>query len=229
MAECSALRVAARAKHGGGVGAWTHDRLLGDAGRLDPDHRRPDPAGRSSACCCRWPSCCWPTARSGPACRCAKAPTWSGPFGLLQSFADFFKFVLKEIVIPAGADKVGLPAGAADQLHPGLRRLGGDPVRAGLGGLRPQRRHPLPASRSRSLGVYGIIMGGWASNSKYPFLGAPALGGADGVLRGLHRLHDHHRDPAGRLDEPDRRSSTQQAGGFWNWYAFGGGAANLAD
>ena len=53
-----------------------------------------------------------------------------------------------------------------------------------------------------SLGVYGIIMGGWASNSKYPVPGRPALGGADGLLRGLDRLRHRSPCPAGRLDEP---------------------------
>ena len=47
-------------------------------------------------------------------------------------------------------------------------------------------------------------MAGWASNSKYAFLGAPALRGADGVLRGLDRLRDHHGAALRRLAEPER-------------------------
>ncbi|MBY0564457.1 MAG: NADH-quinone oxidoreductase subunit NuoH [Hyphomonadaceae bacterium] len=99
-----------------------------------------------------------------------KGPNVVGPFGLLQSFADFFKFVFKEIVIPAGANKtvfilaplitfvLAFVAWAAVPWGPGI-------VIADLNvGI-------LYLFAISSLGVYGIIMGGWASNSKYPFLG----------------------------------------------------------
>ncbi len=74
MAECAAL--AAGAPRWRRSRGWAR-RFLDHARRLDPADRRPDPAGHWSGCCCPWPSCCWPTARSGPACRCARAPTWS--------------------------------------------------------------------------------------------------------------------------------------------------------
>jgi len=94
-----------------------------------------------------------------------------GPFGLFQSFADFFKLVLKEIVIPDGEDKVvfllaplvsfilAFGAWAAMPLAPGWVVAN---INVGI----------LYLFAISSLGVYGIIMGGWASNSKYPFLGA---------------------------------------------------------
>jgi len=99
-----------------------------------------------------------------------KGPNVVGPFGLLQSFADFFKFVFKEIVIPAGANKTvfilaPLLTFVLAFIGWAVVPWGPDVVIADLNvGI-------LYLFAISSLGVYGIIMGGWASNSKYPFLG----------------------------------------------------------
>jgi NADH-quinone oxidoreductase subunit H len=100
-----------------------------------------------------------------------RGPNVVGPFGLLQSFADFTKFMIKEVIIPAGADKVvflGAPlltfilAAIAWVVVPFADGWVIADLNVGI----------LYILAISSLGVYGIIMGGWASNSKYPFLGA---------------------------------------------------------
>jgi len=99
-----------------------------------------------------------------------KGPNVVGPFGLLQSFADFFKFVFKEIVIPAGANKTVFIL--APLLTFVLSFIGWAVVPVAPGWvISDMNVGILYLFAISSLGVYGIIMGGWASNSKYPFLG----------------------------------------------------------
>ncbi len=100
-----------------------------------------------------------------------RGPNVVGPWGLFQSFADFIKFVLKEIVVPAGADKVVFLIAPLITFVLATIAWAVIPFADGwvISDLNVGILYIFAIS---SLGVYGIIMGGWASNSKYPFLGA---------------------------------------------------------
>jgi NADH-quinone oxidoreductase subunit H len=100
-----------------------------------------------------------------------RGPNVVGPWGLVQSFADLLKFMFKEPIIPAGANKGVFVLAPLVTCVLALAAWAVIPVSAGwlISDINVGVLYIFAIS---SLGVYGIIMGGWASNSKYPFLSA---------------------------------------------------------
>ncbi len=100
-----------------------------------------------------------------------QGPNVVGPFGLLQSLADALKYIFKEIIIPSTSNKVIFILAPIVTMTLALISWAVIPFSATqvLADINVGILYLFAVS---SLGVYGIIMGGWASNSKYPFLGA---------------------------------------------------------
>jgi len=100
-----------------------------------------------------------------------KGPNVVGPFGLLQTVADALKYIFKEIIIPASSNKVIFVLAPIVTMTLALVAWAVIPFDNNLV-LADINVGILYLFAVSSLGIYGIIMGGWASNSKYPFLGA---------------------------------------------------------
>jgi NADH-quinone oxidoreductase subunit H len=151
-----------------------------------------------------------------------RGPNVVGPWGLLQPIADGVKLVFKETIIPTTANRVVFMIAPMVTFVLALVAWAVIPFDSNLV-LADINVGVLYLFAISSLGVYGVIMAGWASNSKYPFLGA---------LRSAAQMVSYEVSigfviitmliPAGSLNLNDIIESQRgESGYFWNWYAFG--------
>jgi hypothetical protein len=146
-----------------------------------------------------------------------QGPMTVGPFGLLQALADGIKLFSKETIVPTQANRAVFFLAPILLMTLALVAWAVIPVNAKwvLADLNVGVLYLFAVS---SMGVYGVIMAGWASNSKYAFLGGDAFGLANGVLRSLYGAGDSYRDFVCGIDESfrnrDRAASGVDAGSF---------------
>ncbi|KMK67075.1 NADH-quinone oxidoreductase subunit NuoH [Puniceibacterium sp. IMCC21224] len=147
-----------------------------------------------------------------------RGPNVVGPFGLLQTVADALKYVVKEVVVPAGADRTVFMLAPLTSFVLAMIAWAVIPFSDGwvLSDINVAVLFVLAVS---SLEVYGVIMGGWASNSKYPFLGS---------LRSAAQMISYEVSlgliiigiiiSTGSLNFGDIVRAQDGSFGFFNWY-----------